>query len=167
VWCRNPTLGQSVKMKLTFPKLGIWNPLGLPNVLNSTVEAKTPQIGMFLVSLESSWSVDVQNGLALVIWTSVAQVMGKRKGRESNWQFDSQPLKVGNRPLPNVCRCSAMGRWKALEESYNFGLDLAPIGRRSQKLWMSKVPRVQPRTVSRLQLRSPEKKSHLDVIYAE
>jgi len=27
-----------------------------------------------------------------------------------------------------------MGRWKALEESYNFGLDLSPIGGRSQEL---------------------------------
>ncbi len=27
---------------------------------------------------------------------------GQKKGRESNWQFDSQPLKVGKRPLPNV-----------------------------------------------------------------
>jgi len=26
---------------------------------------------------------------------------GLKKGRESNWQFDSQPLKVRNRPLPN------------------------------------------------------------------
>ncbi|CAK9198029.1 unnamed protein product, partial [Sphagnum troendelagicum] len=25
---------------------------------------------------------------------------GQKKGRESNWQFDSRPLKVGNRPLP-------------------------------------------------------------------
>jgi hypothetical protein len=27
---------------------------------------------------------------------------GQKKGRESNWQFDSRPLKVGNRPLPNI-----------------------------------------------------------------
>jgi hypothetical protein len=27
----------------------------------------------------------------------------KKKGQESNWQFDSRPLKVGNRPDPNVC----------------------------------------------------------------
>jgi len=27
---------------------------------------------------------------------------GKKKGRESNWQFDSRPLKVGNRPDPGV-----------------------------------------------------------------
>jgi hypothetical protein len=27
---------------------------------------------------------------------------GQKKGRESNWQFDSRPLKVGNRPLPDI-----------------------------------------------------------------
>jgi len=72
---------------------------------------------------------------------------GQKKSRESNWQFDSQPLKVGNRPDYNVCRRSAIGRWKALEESYEIALDLIPIGGLSKKLWMPKVPRVQPGTL--------------------
>ncbi|CAM6044187.1 unnamed protein product [Sphagnum compactum] len=59
---------------------------------------------------------------------------GQKKGRESNWQFDSRPLKVRNRPLPDVYRWSAIRRWKALEEGYNFGLDLTPIGDRNQEL---------------------------------
>jgi hypothetical protein len=29
---------------------------------------------------------------------------GKKKGRESNWQFDLRPLKVRNRPDPSACR---------------------------------------------------------------
>jgi hypothetical protein len=29
---------------------------------------------------------------------------GRKKGRESNWQFDSRPQKVGNRLAPGVCR---------------------------------------------------------------
>jgi hypothetical protein len=53
---------------------------------------------------------------------------GQKKGRESNWQFDSRPQKVGNRPVPNVHSRSATWRWKALLESYNFGLDLVLIG---------------------------------------
>jgi hypothetical protein len=32
---------------------------------------------------------------------------GQKKGRESNWQFDSRPLKVKNQPLPDVCSGSA------------------------------------------------------------
>jgi hypothetical protein len=27
---------------------------------------------------------------------------GQKKGRKSNWQFDSRPLKVGNRPLLDI-----------------------------------------------------------------
>jgi hypothetical protein len=45
---------------------------------------------------------------------------GKKKGKESNWQFDSRPLKVENRHDPGACRSSAIHRWKALEESYKF-----------------------------------------------
>ncbi len=33
----------------------------------------------FFISLESSWNVDVQNGLVLLIWTSETQVMAKRR----------------------------------------------------------------------------------------
>jgi hypothetical protein len=35
---------------------------------------------------------------------------GQKKGRESNWQFDSRPLKVGNRPVPDVRSKSATWR---------------------------------------------------------
>jgi len=59
---------------------------------------------------------------------------GQTKGRESNWQFDSRPLKVKNRPLPDICRRSATWHWKSVEESYNFGLNLTPIGGQSQEI---------------------------------
>jgi hypothetical protein len=88
---------------------------------------------------------------------------GQKKGWESNCQFDSRPLKVGNRPDPDVCSRSATWRWKALEESYNFGSNLVPIQAQGEKLWMSKVPGVPTRTVSGLHLGSPGKKNHLDV----
>jgi len=91
---------------------------------------------------------------------------GQKKGRESNCQFDSQPLKVGNRPLPDVSSRSATQSWKALDESYNFGSNLVPIRVRGEELWAFKVPRLQPGTVSRLQLGSPGKKSHSDVASA-
>jgi hypothetical protein len=88
---------------------------------------------------------------------------GPKKGRESNWQFDSWPQKVGNGPLPDVCSGSATWSWKALEESYNFGSNLVPIQARGEKLWTPKVPGVQTGTISGIQLGSPGKKSHLDV----
>jgi hypothetical protein len=67
---------------------------------------------------------------------------GQKKGRESNWQFDSRPLKVGNRPVPDVRFGSGTRPWKDLDESYNFGLDLVAIHLCSRELWRFKVPRV-------------------------
>jgi hypothetical protein len=63
----------------TLGKVGIWSPPGLPNVWSSTARGKTPRIGVFLVSLERSWNVDIENALSLAIRTSAAQVMGKRR----------------------------------------------------------------------------------------
>jgi hypothetical protein len=76
---------------------------------------------------------------------------GQKKGQESNWQFDSRPQKVGNRPDPGVCRWSATNH------------DLVPIGGRYEKLWTPKVPKVQTGIVSKLHFGSPEKKSHSGV----
>jgi hypothetical protein len=59
---------------------------------------------------------------------------GKKKGQESNWQFDSQSLIVGNRPNPDACRGSSTHRWKALNESYNFVIDLILIEGLSKEL---------------------------------
>jgi hypothetical protein len=67
-----------------------------------------------------------------------------KKGRESNWQFDSRPLKVGNRPLPEVRFERATWRWKDLDEGYNFGLDLVAIQLCSWELWRFKVLEVPP-----------------------
>jgi len=96
----------------------------------------------------------------LDIWSTS---YGKKKGWESNCQFDSQPLKVGNCFDPNACRWSATHLWKALNESYKFASDLIPIGGLSKKLWPHKVLGVQTRTVSGLFLGSPETKNHSDV----
>jgi hypothetical protein len=92
---------------------------------------------------------------------------GRKKGQESKWQFDSQPLKVRNRPDSGACRWSATHHWKALDESYNFGLDLVPIQVRGEKLWASNVPGVQTETISGLHFGSPGKKNHLDASAAE
>jgi hypothetical protein len=77
--CRTPTLAKCGGEAQHLEKFGSWSPPGLPNVQSSTARGKTPCIGVFLVSLERSWGVDVENALALAIRTSVAQVMGKRK----------------------------------------------------------------------------------------
>jgi hypothetical protein len=78
---------------------------------------------------------------------------GQKKGR---------PLKVGNRPVPDVRSGNATWSWKALFEGYNFGSDLVLIGGRGKELWSPKVPGVQTRTISGLHFGSPGKKSHSD-----
>jgi len=69
---------------------------------------------------------------------------GQKKGRESNWQFDSRPLKVRNRPLPDVRFDRATWRWKDLDKGYNFGSDVVAIQLYSRELWRFKVSGVPP-----------------------
>jgi len=74
-------------------------------------------------------------------------------------------LKVRNRPKFLVFKWSVTYRWKALNEGYNFSLDLVPIGGLHAKLWRPKVARVLTLAISGLPspLGSPGTKSHLDV----
>jgi len=88
---------------------------------------------------------------------------GQKKGRESNWQFDSRPLKVGNRPDVLMCKQRATYCWKALNKGYNFVLNLTLIGGLHTKLWGPKVIGVPTLVISGLPLGSLETKSHLDV----
>jgi hypothetical protein len=66
---------------------------------------------------------------------------GQKKGQESNWQFDSRPLKVKNRPNFLACRWRATYRWKDPDEGYSFSLDFILIGGLHTKLWAPKVAR--------------------------
>jgi hypothetical protein len=66
-------------MTFTLPKWGLGSPSGLPKLQSLIAGVKTPRIKVFFISLKSYQSVDVENGLALAIWTYVAQVMTKRK----------------------------------------------------------------------------------------
>jgi hypothetical protein len=92
---------------------------------------------------------------------------GQKKGRESNWQFDSRPLKVGNRPLPDLRIESARFPWKRSRR----GLQLCFRPRCDQTpqsgVMSSQSPETPTGTISRLQLGSLGKKSHLDVASAE
>ncbi len=124
--------------------MGIWSPPGLPNVQSSTARGKTPCIGVFLVSLEKVLKRRYLKWPRIGHLDICSPSYGQKKGRESNWQFDSRPLKVGNRPLPDVRFGSATSRWKDLDEGYNFGLDLVAIQLRSRELWQFKVSGVPP-----------------------
>jgi hypothetical protein len=96
---------------------------------------------------------------------------GQKKGRESNSRefanFDSRPLKVGNRPKILSCRERTTYCWKGLDETYNFALDRIAIQGLLAKLWGSKVPGVPFGAISGLPLGSPGKNNHLDVASME
>ncbi len=92
---------------------------------------------------------------------------GQKKGRESNWQFDSRPLKVVNRPLPNLRIESVIRRWKMTTRATS----LVQISLRSNFIVGSyELPKSRDSTrdnfgtISGFQLGSPGKKSHLDVV---
>jgi len=59
---------------------------------------------------------------------------GQKKGWESNWQFDSWPLKVKNWPNFLACKWRATYHWKALDKGYKFALYLISIGGLHTKL---------------------------------
>jgi hypothetical protein len=111
--CRNPTLAKCEDETHT-PKIGDLESSGAPECLE------------FNSRRQNTLDWDVFNVIGKVLkcrcpkWPRIGHLdicspsYGQKKGQESNWQFDSQPQKVGNRPFLDVCRWSVMGRWKAL-----------------------------------------------------
>jgi hypothetical protein len=150
-----PHFGLSVRMRLTLPKSGNWESSETPATLelNNRGQNTLP------------WSVLYTVGKVLkcrcLQWPRMSHldICSPSYGQKKGWEW--------NRPLSDVCRRSATRHWKALEESYNFGSDLTPIGGRSWEIWVPKVPGVQPGTVSGLLLGSLGKKCHSDVAPAE
>jgi hypothetical protein len=135
----------------------------LPKVQKSVREwTLTPQRELPLLELEYRWTLEFsesnckgQNSLNwsasyiirkilerrclkwarmthLNIWSTS---YGQKKGWESNWESDSRPLKVKNRPDLLACRWRATYRWKVLNEGYNFTSDLMSIRGLQRKLW--------------------------------
>jgi len=72
-----------------------------------------------------------------------------------------KPLKLDNHLDFIVCRWCATYCWEALDEGYNYALDLTSIGGLHTKLWASKVTKVPILRISGLPLGSPETKWHL------
>jgi hypothetical protein len=56
-----------------------WSPGGLPKLQRKILGVKIQWLMAFFTSLERFWNVDVQNRLALLIWTIETQVMAKRR----------------------------------------------------------------------------------------
>jgi hypothetical protein len=154
-----PYLGEC-EDEIPTPEMGTWESSGTPEILEFDCRGQNAShwgvlyiIGKLLKCRCWKWP---HMGHLDIFSTSY----GKKKGWESNWQFDSRPLKVGNRPDPDACRWSVTHYWKAFEKSYKFVSDFISIKSLSKKLWSLKVPGIQIGTVSGFLLRSPETKSH-------
>ncbi len=125
-FCRNPNLTKCGGEAQHLEEQGIWSPPRLPNVQSSTARPKTPRIGVLGV-IGKVLKRRYRKCPRIRHLDICRPSYGQKKGRESNWQFDSQPLKVGNRPLPKVRIGSAIRCWKDLDEGYKFGSDLVAI----------------------------------------
>jgi hypothetical protein len=134
VWGWSPTLGKSeelessrtpecLKLDSKGQNTSHWGVLGVIEKVLKHRYRKWPRIGHFDICRPS---------------------YGQKKGRESNCQFDSRPLKVENRPFPDLRIESAIRSWKDLDEGYKFGSDLVTIRPVSRELWAPKVPRLHP-----------------------
>jgi len=156
VWGWSPTLG----------KIGDLESSETPECLELDSKAQNTSHGGVLSAIEKVLKRRYRKWHRIGHSDICSLSYGQKKGRESNWQFDSWPLKIGNRPLPNVALKSATWRWKALDESYNFDLGLAPIWAWGEELWPFKVSGVSVGTVSGLHFGSPNKMCHLDVASA-
>jgi len=140
--CRNPTLGKCEDETHT-PKSGNLESFGTPatSELNSRGQNTSPYGVLYTVGKALKCRCRKCPHMSHLDICSTSY--GQKKGRESNYQFDSRPQKVENRLDPWVCRKSATHRWKALKESYKIALDLIPIRGLSWELRAPKVPRLQ------------------------
>jgi hypothetical protein len=147
--CRNPTWRECEDETHT-PEMGTWESFGTPK--NSEFDYRgqnTSHYGVLYI-IEKLLKRRYRKWACMSHLDIFSTSYGKKKGRVSNWQFDSQPLKVGNRPDPGACRWSAAHHWKALNESYKFAWDLIAIGGLGEELWPRKVAGVQTGTISGL-----------------
>jgi hypothetical protein len=136
-------LWPSVGVKLDTPKVGDLESSGTPECLEFNSKAQSTShwgvfgvIGIFLKRRYWKWPCIDHLDICSLSY-------GQKKGRESNWQFDSRPLKVGSQPLLDIWFESATRSWKDIDEGYNFGSNLVAIGLYSRELWAPKVPRLQ------------------------
>jgi hypothetical protein len=157
--CRNP-ISKECEDDIHTPKMGTWESFGTPK--NSELDCKgqntLPWDVLYTVAKVLKHRCRKRPCMSHLDICSTSYVW--KKGQESNWQFDSQPQKVRNRPDAGVCRWNATHHWKVVKESYKFALDLIPIGGLSKELWATKILRVQIEIVSGLLLGSPKKKCH-------
>jgi hypothetical protein len=166
-FCVATPLWGSCEVATHIPKNGTWESFGTPENLERDCRGQNTSDWGFLYIVGKVLKCRCPKWPCMNHLDICSTSYGRKKGRESNCQFDSRPLKVRNRLDSRACRWSVTHHWKALKEIYNFGLDFVLIWVRGEKLWASKVPKVQTGIVSGLHFGTPGKKSHLDASAAK
>jgi hypothetical protein len=97
-----PLLWQSVRVKPNTPKVGDLESSGPPECLEFDNKAQNTLHWGVLGVIEKVLKRRYRKWPHIGHLDICSPSYGQKKGRESNWQFGSRPLKVGNRPLPDV-----------------------------------------------------------------
>jgi hypothetical protein len=163
-------LWPSVGVKPNTPKVGDLESSGTPECLKFDSKAQNSSHWGVLGFIEKVLKRRYRKWPRIGRLDICSPSYGQKKGRESNWQFDSRPLKVGNRPLSDI--------WfrvrQVVEKISTRATTLIQTSLRSDSAVGSyELPKSRDYnrdsfgTISGLQLGSPGKKSHLDVASAE
>ncbi len=105
IYYRNPTL-RECEDETHIPEMGTWESSGIPK--SSKFDCK----GQNTLHWGILYTIGMLSKCRCRKWARLSHLdifstsYGPQKGRGSNWQFDSQPLKVRNRPGPDACRWS-------------------------------------------------------------
>jgi hypothetical protein len=92
------------------PEMGTWEPTGTPETSEFDCRGQNTSHWGVICVIVKLLKRRCQKWARMSHLDICSTSYGKKKGRESNWQFDSQPLKVGNRPNPDACRWIATHR---------------------------------------------------------
>ncbi len=95
-------LWPSVGVKPNTWKVGGWESSGTPECLNLDSKGKNTLHWSVIGVIEKFLKLRYRKCPRIGNSDICSPSYGQKKGRESNCQFDSQPLKVRNRPLPDV-----------------------------------------------------------------
>jgi hypothetical protein len=153
VWGWSPTLGKCWDLESS----------GTPECSKLDSKGQNTSHWGVLSVIGKAWNLDIENALALAIRTFAAQVMGRKKGRESNWLLTTKSREsTSSRGPIRVCNMAFERSWWGLQ------LWLRP---RCDPTLQSGVMAVQcfrslARTISGLHFGSPNKMCHLDVAFA-
>ncbi len=93
-----PYFWKNGRMTFTLPKWGLWEYIRTPEILEFDCRGQnTLHWGVFYIIGKLS-KCKSRKGARMSHLDMYNISYAKKKGRESNWQFDSWPLKVGNWP---------------------------------------------------------------------